>query len=113
MNPEIADKLYFSIGEAGRIAGVEPHVLRYWESEFGCLRPRKDSAGRRNYRKKDLEIILQIKDLLYRQRYSIAGAKRRMKDKEQIIPGGKGKDLTSALREVRKGLQAVLDILSE
>ena len=113
MNPEIADKLYFSIGEASRIAGVEPHVLRYWESEFSCLRPRKDKAGRRNYRKKDLEIILYIKDLLYGQRYSIAGAKKKMKGREKGERRTKERDLMSTLKGVKKDLQSVLKTLSE
>lgn len=113
MNPEIPDKLYFSIGEASRIAGVEPHVLRYWESEFSYLRPGKDKAGRRNYRKKDLEIIFHIKDLLYRQRYSIAGAKRKMREKDEREERAKGGALMSALKGVRKDLQSVLKTLSK
>lgn len=113
MNPEIPDKLYFSIGEASRIAEVEPHVLRYWGSEFSCLRPLKDKAGRRNYRKKDLETILHIKDLLYRQRYSIAGAKKKMKDKEERSRMAKGRNLIVTLKEVKKDLQSVLNILSK
>ncbi len=113
MNPEIPDKLYFSIGEASRIAGVEPHVLRYWESEFSCLRPRKDESGRRNYQKKDLETILRIKDLLYRQRYSIAGAKRKMmRGREEGSQGTKERDLISTLKGVKKDLQSVLKGLS-
>ena len=113
MNPEIPDKLYFSIGEAGHIAGVEPHVLRYWESEFSCLRPRKDSAGRRNYRKNDLETILRIKDLLYGQGYSIAGAKRKIKEKEEGSQRAKRRNLISTLNEMRKDLQSILTILSK
>lgn len=70
------EKIYYSIGEVKEIAGLAPHVLRYWESEFKLLRPRKDKAGRRMYQKKDLDKIEKIKDLLYRQRYSIAGAKK-------------------------------------
>lgn len=112
MNPEIADKLYFSIGEASRIAGVEPHVLRYWEAEFSCLRPRKDKTGRRNYRKKDLEIILHIKDLLYDQKYSIAGAKKKMKGREEGDRRTKERDLISTLKRVKKDLRSVLKNLS-
>lgn len=112
MNLQIPDKLYFSISEASDIAGVEPHVLRYWESEFSYLRPRKDTAGRRNYRKKDLETILRIKDLLYRQRYSIAGAKKKLRGKEERIKNTKEKDLTLALKRVRKDLRSLLNTLS-
>jgi len=69
-------KLYYSIGEVKEITGIAPHVLRYWESEFNLLRPRKNRSGRRMYRKKDIEKIETIKDLLYRKKYSIAGAKK-------------------------------------
>jgi len=111
MNSEIPDKLYFSIGEASHIAGVQPHVLRYWESEFSSLRPRKDNkAGRRNYQKKDIETILQIKDL---QRYSIAGAKKKLRGKEGKEQIAKERNLVSTLKEVRKELQTVLNILSK
>ncbi len=113
MNSEIPNKLYFSIGEASRIAGVESHVLRYWESEFSCLRPRKDKSGRRNYQKKDLETILHIKDLLYCQRYSIAGAKRKMKEREEGERGAKKKNFVSTLKGVKKDLQSVLKALSK
>jgi len=70
------EKLYYSIGEVKEITGIAPHVLRYWESEFKLLRPRKDRSGRRMYQNKDLEKIDKINDLLYRRRYSIAGAKK-------------------------------------
>ena len=69
-------KLYYSIGEVKAITGIAPHVLRYWETEFNLLRPRKDRSRRRMYRKKDIEKIEKIKDLLYRKKYSIAGAKK-------------------------------------
>jgi len=113
MNPEIPDKLYFSIGEASRIAEVEPHVLRYWESEFSSLRPRKDRAGRRNYQKKDLETIFYIKDLLYCQKYSIAGAKKKMRGSAEGKQRVKEGNLISTLKGVKKDLQSVLNILSE
>jgi len=70
------EKLYYAISEVGELTGIAPHVLRYWESEFKLLRPRKNRAGRRTYQKKDIEKIEKIKGLLYRQRYSIAGAKK-------------------------------------
>lgn len=113
MNPEIADKLYFSIGEASRIAEVEPHVLRYWESEFSGLRPYKGRIGRRKYRKKDIEIILHIKSLLYDQKYSIAGAKKKLKGAGERELIAKERDLRSTLKGVKKDLQSVLRILSK
>ncbi len=71
----IPNKLYFRIGEVSRIAGVKPHVLRYWETEFSVLDPKKSGAGHRLYRRKDVEIILEIKHLLYEKRYTIEGAR--------------------------------------
>ena len=79
MAEEIPDKLYFKIGEVAKITGVKPHVLRYWESEFKVVRPIKSKSNQRLYRKKDVESILMIKNMLYNERYTIAGAKRRLK----------------------------------
>jgi len=72
-------KLYYSIGEVCKIVGVESHVLRYWETEFSELSPRKNRGGKRVYRKYDIEMALRIKELLYDERYTIEGAKRRLK----------------------------------
>jgi DNA-binding transcriptional MerR regulator len=72
------DKLFYKIGEISRITGVEPYVLRYWETEFPFLRPRKSRSGQRIYAKKDLDIILEVKDLLYRERYTIEGVRKRL-----------------------------------
>ena len=113
MLPQIPDKLYFSIAEASQIAGLRPHVLRYWESGFSCLKPEKDKAGRRSYRKKDIETILRIKDLLYNQRYNIAGAKKKMKMKEKGGEGSEKVGLISTLRQIGKDLQSVLKIVSK
>ena len=77
--PEIPNRLFFRIGEVTRIAGVEAHVLRFWESEFPMLSPRKTPKGQRQYRRKDLETILDIKQLLYGDKYTIAGAKRALR----------------------------------
>ncbi|MDP8248349.1 MAG: MerR family transcriptional regulator [Candidatus Tritonobacter lacicola] len=77
------EKLYYSIGEVKEITGIASHVLRYWESEFKLLRPRKDRSGRRMYQKKDLEKIDKIKDLLYRRRFSIAGAKKHLQSETE------------------------------
>lgn len=71
------DKLFYKIGEVSTIAEVEPHVLRYWESEFPFLKPRKNETGQRVYTRKDLELILQIKNLLYREKYTIAGVRKK------------------------------------
>ena len=74
----IPDKLFFKIGEVCEIVGVQAHVLRYWETEFPMLQPQKNRAGQRTYRRKDVEMALRIKALLYDERFTIAGAKRRL-----------------------------------
>ncbi len=81
MNPAavyIPEKLFFKIGEVCDISGVQAHVLRYWESEFPMLAPQKNRAGQRTYRKRDVEMVLRIKELLYEDQYTIAGAKKKL-----------------------------------
>lgn len=80
----IPDKLYFRIGEVSDLVGVKPYVLRYWESEFGDIKPSKSKSGQRLYKRKDVETLMQIKELLYAQRFTIDGARRKIK--------GTGKD---------------------
>jgi DNA-binding transcriptional MerR regulator len=96
--PSIPDRMYFRIGDVAEIAGVQPYVLRFWEKEFDFLAPIKNAAGQRLYRKGDVESVLLIKRLLYMERYSIEGAKKRIKEMRK--QGG----LSSAKRE-----RAVLD----
>jgi DNA-binding transcriptional MerR regulator len=74
----IPEKLFFKIGEVCDITGVQAHVLRYWESEFPMLAPQKNRAGQRTYRKRDVEMALRIKELLYEDQYTIAGAKKKL-----------------------------------
>jgi DNA-binding transcriptional MerR regulator len=83
----IPEKLFFKIGEVCELAGVQAHVLRYWESEFSMLAPQKNRAGQRVYRKRDVEIALRIKELLYEDQYTIAGAKKRLAN--DLRAGGK------------------------
>jgi len=78
--PVIPDRMYFRIGDVAEIAGVQPYVLRFWEKEFDFLAPIKNAAGQRLYRKGDVESVLLIKRLLYLERYSIEGAKKRIKE---------------------------------
>ncbi|HKD05312.1 MAG TPA: MerR family transcriptional regulator [Bryobacteraceae bacterium] len=73
--PEIPDKLFFRIGEVSQIVGVEPYVLRYWESEFKALSPKKSGTGQRMFRRKDVELLLEIKRLLYDKKFTIEGAR--------------------------------------
>ena len=80
MTVEIPDKHYFKIGEVGKLADVAPHVLRYWESEFKGIRPRRAGSKQRLYRREDVELILVIKDLLHGQGYTISGARKLIED---------------------------------
>ena len=74
----IPDKLFFKIGEVAELTGTKPHVLRYWESEFRMLRPAKGDSGQRVYRRKDVELVFSIKQLLYEENFTIAGAKKQL-----------------------------------
>ncbi len=77
----IPNKLYFSISEVAEMTGVKPHVLRYWESEFPDLRPKKNRAGNRSYREKDIKMVMTIRDLLYQQGFTIQGARMQLKER--------------------------------
>ena len=80
----IPDKHYFKIGEVAELAGVEPYVIRYWESEFRSLRPQKSRSNQRLFRRKDVERILEIRRLLYEEGYKIEGARRRLEQGETV-----------------------------
>lgn len=86
MDPQIPDKLYFKIGEVAELTGVKAHVLRYWESEIASIRPTKNRNQQRLYRKRDIELILRLKDLLYKQGYTIAGARNLLRRKQVVPP---------------------------
>lgn len=108
-------KLFFRIGEVARRVGVEPHVLRYWETEFRSIRPQKSSKGQRVYSRRDVETLLKVKELLYDHGYTIAGAKRRLRDagfepREPADPVSReAGTLRATLLELRGELQALLD----
>jgi DNA-binding transcriptional MerR regulator len=76
----VPDKLFYKIGEVSKITGVESYVLRYWETEFPFLKPRKNKSGQRVYIKKDLEMILMVKKMLYQERYTIEGVRKRFEE---------------------------------
>lgn len=76
----IPNKLYFRIGEVSDIVGVKPYVLRYWETEFGDVRPTKSKSGQRLYKRRDVELLMSVKTLLYEERYTIDGAKQRLRE---------------------------------
>jgi DNA-binding transcriptional MerR regulator len=79
LQQELPNKLYFKIGEVASIVGVKPYVLRYWETEFSCIRPTKTNTKHRMYRRKDVQQLLHIKRLLYDERFTIEGARRHLK----------------------------------
>src|SRR5215469_10919758 len=83
-SPEIPDKLYFKIGEVSVLLGVEPYVLRYWETEFPVLSPKKSGTGHRLYRRKDVELLLRIKHLLYEKRFTIEGARQTLQTEARV-----------------------------
>src|ERR1700726_6843 len=83
-SPEIPDKLYFKIGEVSELLGVEPYVLRYWETEFSILSPKKSGTGHRLYRRKDVELLLRIKHLLKEKRYTIEGARQSLQAESRV-----------------------------
>lgn len=106
---EVPDRLYFRIGEVSSITGVPPYVLRYWESEFPALQPRKSGGGQRLYRKRDVILVLEIKKLLYQERYTVAGARRRLTEREERA---RRLETRAALHRVRTGLEEILRIVS-
>lgn len=81
MDFQIPDKLYYKIGEVAKFTGIKTHVLRYWETEFSAIRPNKSRSNQRLYRKQDVELILRLKDLLYNQGFTIAGARKKLREK--------------------------------
>src|SRR5512139_621186 len=91
--PVSVERLYYRIGEVSRITGLKPHVLRYWESEFKVIKPHKGGSLQRLYRKKDLDLILRIKKLLYEEGFTIAGAKKKIRELESVQNRVKKSDL--------------------
>lgn len=83
----IPDKFYFKIGEVSEIAGVPPYVLRFWETEFKKIRPKRTAAGQRLYRRQDVLLVLRIKHLLYDRKFTIEGARRHLKQKSDSVEG--------------------------
>ena len=117
MAQEIPDRLYYRIGEVSAITGVPTYVLRYWESEFRLLRPKKNSAGQRLYRKRDVELVLRIRTLLYDERLTLEGAKKRLstesrRQAKQLDPGVLKPAVGEALRRVKRRLEALRQLLA-
>jgi DNA-binding transcriptional MerR regulator len=117
----IPDRMYFKIGEVADIVGVKAYVLRYWETEFSQIKPSKTSSGQRVYKKTDVEWLLLIKRLLYKEKFSIEGVRRKIKDltkngqlKEEkktrlVIDESKAKKL----HDIRNELVAIMDLCKE
>lgn len=123
VDPEIPNKLYFRIGEVAKLAGIKPYVLRFWESEFHGLGPKKSGTGHRLYRRKDVELVLEIKRLLYDKRFTIEGARKVLESKPKrdsglkpiAVPRRQGElfSATSALYlEIRRELGEILELLN-
>ncbi len=114
----IPDRVYFRIGDVAEITGIKPYVLRFWEKEFDLLKPVKNNSGQRIFRKKDVESVLLIKRLLYRERYSIEGAKKRIKElrktkslaTEKRKRGELDESKLAALANIRRGLNELIDL---
>ena len=104
MEKVTAGKLYYTITEVSSLTDLKPHILRYWETEFSVLRPKKNRAGNRAYREKDIQFIRLIKKLLYEEGYTIEGAKRKLKQLKSAIDEEpeEDNDLHRALRLVRE-----------
>ena len=112
MSGGIPDKLYLKIGEVSEITGLPASVLRYWESEFNTLAPRKSSSGQRLYTKKDIEQIVEIKKLLYAEKLTIEGARKRIEVRKRSQKTGPSKEnLEAILLDVKQELQGLRDLL--
>ena len=115
---ELPVKLYYRIGEVSEIVGVEPHVLRYWETEFRSIRPQKSRKGQRIYSRRDVDKLLKVKDLLYSHGFTIAGARKRLREggaepeQAEVAPAPEvkrpGGQLRLALGEIRRDIVALL-----
>jgi DNA-binding transcriptional MerR regulator len=116
--PEIPDKLYFKIGEVSELLGVEAYVLRYWETEFPVLSPKKSGTGHRLYRRKDVELLLRIKHLLYDKRFTIEGARQSLHTEARAPKPARAPKRVQAelfsedpLPDIRRELQEILQLL--
>ena len=104
------DKLYYRIGEVAQLVGVEPHVLRYWETEFRSVRPQKSASGQRVYSRRDVDTLMRVKGLLYGQGFTIAGAKKKLREGGVEPPPPEVAAVSVSLEKVRAQL---LDIREE
>ena len=122
-DPVIPDRMFFRIGDVSALVGVESHVLRFWESEFPSLAPRKTNSGQRQYRRKDVETVIAIKRLLYEEGYTIAGARRALRSRREPSEPALTEQQSAgametappaspaALQEIRAKLTQILELL--
>jgi DNA-binding transcriptional MerR regulator len=113
--PPVARKAYYSIGEVCDLTGLKPHVLRYWESQFRILQPGKNRAGNRIYRPREIKIVLLLKHLLYEQKYTIEGARQRirqLRDQGQLEDEREDVVTPEFLAALKSDLHELLDILT-
>jgi len=117
MAPRLPEKIYFKIGEVSEIIGVEPYVLRYWETEFEVLKPSKAPSKHRLYKKRDVELLLEIKRLLYTEGFTIEGARKKLKEtkkeeKSQLKLPLTDQKYKSALVKLKKELESLRRLIS-
>lgn len=115
---QIPDKLYFKIGEVADITDVKPYVLRYWENEFKIISPKKSLKNQRVYTKKDIELILEIKRLLYKEKYTLEGAKKKVKELRSTLSkqtefSFKEDNIRSSLKSIRNELDSIKKLLAD
>ena len=115
MNLPRPEKIFYKIGEVAELAGVEQHVLRYWEDEFDVLKPSKNRSGQRLYQKKDVDTVLEIRRLLYVELFTIAGAKKKLKETKKSHPqlefGFDREKFVQVMKKTKHELKAVLKML--
>jgi DNA-binding transcriptional MerR regulator len=116
MDSRFPDKLFYRIGDVSEITGIKPHILRYWEAEFSVLHPRKNDAGQRVYQRRDVELVIEIKKLLYEQRYTISGAKKFLARQhkqapKKSVPAKTPGDMSAVLKKCRQELRGLLALL--
>ena len=113
--PGLPDKQYFRIGEVAEIAEVEPYVLRFWETEFGSLKPKKTRSNQRMYSRKDVEQVLRIRDLLYEEGFTISGARRQLRDPRADADGDPlaHHKVRGLARRIREEVDELLKLVGE
>jgi DNA-binding transcriptional MerR regulator len=115
--PPIPDKLFFKIGEVAELVDLEQHVLRYWEDEIECLNPKKNKSGQRLYQRRDVELIFEIKQLLYAEKFTVAGARKKLKQNNkketQLDIAFDREGFVAWKDEIKQDLESILSILDK